>query len=45
MVEDTVTTEETNELSDEIEDSPSHPYDLPGEWLSLIHISEPTRLR
>ena len=29
MVEDTVTTEETDELSDEIEDSPSHPYDLP----------------
>ena len=47
MVEDTVTTEETDELSDEIEESPSHPYDLPGEWfvlnLSLIHISEPTR--
>ena len=35
MVEDTVTTEETNELSDEIEDSPSHPYDLPGEWFVL----------
>ena len=27
MVEDTVTTEETDELSDEIEVSPSHPYD------------------
>ena len=35
MVKDTVTTEETNELSDEIEDSPSHPYDLPGEWFVL----------
>ena len=35
MVEDTVTTEETDELSDEIEDSPSHPYDLPGEWFVL----------
>ena len=36
MVEDTVTTEETNELSDEIEDSPSHPYDLPGEWFVSV---------
>ncbi len=35
MVEDTVTTEETDELSDEIEDSLSHPYDLPGEWFVL----------
>ena len=35
MVEDTVTTEETDELSDEIEESPSHPYDLPGEWFVL----------
>ena len=35
MVEDTVTTEETDELSDEIEVSPSHPYDLPGEWFVL----------
>ena len=35
MVEDTVTTEETDELSDEIEDSPLHPYDLPGEWFVL----------
>ena len=35
MVEDTVTTEETDELSDEIEDSPSHPYDMPGEWFVL----------
>ena len=25
----------TNELSDEMEDSPSHPYDLPGEWFVL----------
>ena len=35
MVEDTVTTEETDELSDEIENSPAHPYDLPGEWFVL----------
>ena len=35
MAEDTVTTEETDELSYEIEDSPSHPYDLPGEWFVL----------
>ena len=35
MVEDTVTTEETDELRDGIEDSPSHPYDLPGEWFVL----------
>ncbi len=35
MVEDTVTTEETDELSDELEVSPSHPYDLPGEWFVL----------
>ena len=31
MVEDTVTTEESEELIDETEDSSSHPYDLPGE--------------
>ena len=35
MVENIVTTEETDELSDEIEVSPSHPYDLPGEWFVL----------
>ena len=35
MVEDIVTTDETIELSDEVESSPSHPYDLPGEWFVL----------
>ena len=35
MVEDTVTTEESEELIDETEDSSSHPYDLPGEWFVL----------